>query len=365
MCRRVFVQTSAYASRVHLSPGEQVGPYEIVAPLGKGGMGEVYRARDSRLRREVALKLVSEADANDDESLRRFLRETHVVASLNHPNIVAIHDTGAHKGVPYAVTELLQGETLAERMRSGPIAEKRATEIACQVADGLAAAHARGVVHRDVKPENIFLTNDGRAKILDFGIARIERPHTGANLLGLGPSSSRSMSGTSGNVLVGTAGYISPEQIRGKRADGRSDVFSLGAVFFEMLTGRQTFLRETAVDTLGAVLRDDPRKYPEVEKIPEKLRPYIFRCLEKDPADRYQSAADLVFDLRAVQAEQVQDAANRTRFRSEPPWKRRRTRVLWRAIGAIAIFALGIAAGSCWERTRRPAAPSGVVTGVR
>jgi serine/threonine protein kinase len=341
---------------VHLSPGEQVGPYEIIAQLGKGGMGEVYRARDGRLRREVALKLVSEADSNDDESLRRFLRETHVVASLNHPNIVAIHDTGAHKGVPYAVTELLQGETLAERMRGGPIAEKRATEIACQVADGLAAAHARGVVHRDVKPENIFLTNDGRAKILDFGIARIERPNTGASLLGLGPSSSRSMSGTSGNVLVGTAGYISPEQIRGKRADGRSDVFSLGAVFFEMLTGRQTFLRDTAVDTLGAVLRDDPRKYPEVEKIPEKLRPYIFRCLEKDPADRYQAAADLVFDLRAVQAEQVQDAANRTRFRSEPPWKRRRTRLLWRAIGGIAIFALGIAAGSCWERTKKAGA---------
>ena len=339
---------------MHLSAGEQVGPYEIVAPLGKGGMGEVYRARDSRLRREVALKLVSEADSNDDESLRRFLRETHVVASLNHPNIVAIHDTGAHKGVPYAVTELLQGETLGERMRSGPIAEKRATEIACQIADGLAAAHARGVVHRDVKPENIFLTNDGRAKILDFGIARIERPRTGASLLGLGPSATQSMSGTSGNVLVGTAGYISPEQIRGKRADGRSDVFSLGAVYFEMLTGRQAFLRETAVDTLGAVLRDDPRKYPEVDKIPEKLRPYIFRCLEKDPADRYQSAADLVFDLRAVQAEQIQDAANRTRFRSEPPWKRRRTRVLWRAIGGVAIFALGIAAGSCWERTRKP-----------
>jgi serine/threonine protein kinase len=316
-------------------------------------MGEVYRARDSRLRREVALKLVSEAESNDDESLRRFMRETHVVASLNHPNIVAIHDTGAHKGVPYAVTELLQGETLAERMRSGPIAEKRATEIACQVADALAAAHARGVVHRDVKPENIFLTNDGRAKILDFGIARIERPRTGASLLGLGPSSSRSMSGTSGNVLVGTAGYISPEQIRGKRADGRSDVFSLGAVYFEMLTGRQAFLRETAVDTLGAVLRDDPRKYAEIEKIPEKLRPYIFRCLEKDPADRYQSAADLVFDLRALQAEQIQEAANRTRFRSEPPWKRRRTRVLWRVIAAVAIFTVGIAAGSCWERTRK------------
>ena len=351
---------------MHLSPGEQVGPYEIVAPLGKGGMGEVYSARDARLRREVALKLLSAADANDDESLRRFLRETHVVASLNHPNIVAIHDTGTHRGVPYAVTELLRGETLAERLRGGPIAEKRATEIACQVADGLAAAHARGVVHRDVKPDNIFLTNDGRAKILDFGIARIEKPRTGASLLNWGDSPHGSMSGgTSGNVLVGTAGYISPEQIRGKRADPRSDVFSLGAVFFEMLTGRQTFMRETAVDTLGAVLRDDPRKFPEVEKIPEKLRPYVFRCLEKDPADRYQSAADLTFDLRALQAEQVQDAAARTRFRSEPPWKRRRTRVLLRAAAAFAIFAFGIAAGSCWERMKRPASPASQVTGTR
>jgi eukaryotic-like serine/threonine-protein kinase len=356
---------------VHLSPGEQVGPYEIVAPLGKGGMGEVYSARDARLRREVALKLLSAADANDDESLRRFLRETHVVASLNHPNIVAIHDTGTHKGVPYAVTELLRGETLAERLRGGPIAEKRASEIACQVADGLAAAHARGVVHRDIKPENIFLTNDGRAKILDFGIARIERPRTGASLVGWGESPLKSMSGsTSGTVLVGTAGYISPEQIRGKRADPRSDVFSLGVVYFEMLTGRQTFMRETAVDTLGAVLRDDPRKFPEVEKIPEKLRPYVFRCLEKDPADRYQSAADLTFDLRALQAEQVGDAAARTRFRSEPPWKRRRTRVLLRVTAAIAIFAIGITAGSCWERarsagTRRAAAGVGSVVGSR
>jgi len=351
---------------MHLSPGEHVGPYEIVAPLGKGGMGEVYSARDGRLRREVALKLLSTADANDEESLRRFARETHVVASLNHPNIVAIHDSGTHKGVPYAVTELLRGETLAERLRGGPIAEKRASEIACQIADGLAAAHARGVVHRDVKPENIFLTNDGRAKILDFGIARIEKPHTGASLLGLGPSPLRSMSGgTSGTVLVGTAGYISPEQIRGKRADARSDIFSLGAVYFEMLTGRQTFMRETAVDTLGAVLRDDPRKFPEAEKIPEKLRPYVFRCLEKDPADRYQSAADLTFDLRALQAEQVNEAAARTRFRSEPPWKRRRPRVLLRAAAAIAIFAFGIVAGSCWERARRPASPPGQVTGVR
>src|SRR6266498_1656414 len=154
-----------------LSAGEQLGPYEIRGPLGKGGLGEVYRARDSRLRREVALKMLHDASANDEDSLRRFQHETHAVAALNHPSILAIHDTGAHRGVPFAVTELLQGETLAERLDSGPIAPKRAAEIACQIADGLAAAHAKGVVHRDIKPENIFLTHDGRAKILDFGIA--------------------------------------------------------------------------------------------------------------------------------------------------------------------------------------------------
>jgi serine/threonine protein kinase len=352
-------------SPVHLANGEHVGPYEILAPLGKGGMGEVYRARDGRLRREVALKLLSAADANDDESLARFLRETHVVAGLNHPNIVAIHDTGSHKGIPYAVTELLHGETLADRLKSGPIAEKRATELICQIADGLAAAHARGVVHRDVKPENIFLTTEGRAKILDFGIARIERPRTGSALLSGDTTLVGRAGQSSGSVLVGTAGYISPEQIRGKRADQRSDVFSLGAVYFETLTGRRAFARDTAVDTLGAVLRDDPRKYPEAAKISDELKPSVYRCREKDPADRYQSAADLLIDLRARQAEQVQDAAGRVRFRSEPPWKRRRTRLTLRITAGVAIFAIGIAAGSCWERTRRPAPPAGAVTGVR
>jgi serine/threonine protein kinase len=337
-----------------LLAGQLLGPYEILGPLGKGGMGEVYRARDNRLRREVALKLLSAAGANDDQSLARFARETHVVAALNHPNILAIHDTGSHRGVPYAVTELLQGETLADRLKSGTIAEKRATELMCQVADGLAAAHSRGVIHRDIKPENIFLTNDGRAKILDFGIARVERPTNSVSLAGFDALDSRGASGqSSGNVLVGTAGYISPEQIRGKRADARSDVFSLGAVFFEMLTGRRAFERETAVDTLGAVLRDEPGKYPETPRIPEELRRYVLRCLEKDPADRYQSAADLLIDLRAWQAEHVRESAERVRFRSEPPWKRRRTRILLRAVGGIVLFALGLAAGSCWERGRR------------
>ena len=165
-----------------LATGEQLGPYEIIAPLGKGGMGEVYRARDTRLRREVALKLLPDASAHDADSLHRFDRETRAVATLNHPSILAIHDTGSYRSVPYAVTELLQGESLADRLRTGPLHPQKAVEVACQVADGLAAAHEKGIIHRDIKPDNIFLTNEGRAKILDFGIARIEQPARTAGL---------------------------------------------------------------------------------------------------------------------------------------------------------------------------------------
>ena len=326
-----------------LTPAERVGPYEIVGPLGKGGMGEVYRARDTRLGREVALKLLADSAAQDTEHLARFERETHAVAALNHPNILAIHDTGSHRGVPYAITELLEGETLAERLRAGAIAPKRSTEIVCQIADGLAAAHVRGVIHRDIKPENIFLTNDGRTKILDFGIARIERPTTKVGLL----TGTRTR-GSSAYLLVGTAGYMSPEQVRGKPIDARTDIFSLGSVFFEVLTGRQAFSHESAVETFGAVLRDDPTGYPEAEKIPPDLRRFVFRCLEKDPADRYQSARDLLLDLRAYQAEALRESADRVQFRSEPPWRQRKKRVLLRAAGGVLLFALGLLAGRQW-----------------
>ena len=336
-----------------LEPGDHLGPYEILGPLGKGGMGEVYRARDGRLRREVALKMLLDAASNDEDSLARFQRETHAVAAMNHPSILAIHDTGTHRGVPFAVTELLQGETLAERLASGPIAPARATEIASQIADGLAAAHARGVVHRDIKPENIFLTHDGRAKILDFGIARMENPG-----LRTGGIPNMRQRGSSSQMLVGTAGYVSPEQVRGVRADARSDLFALGAVFYETLTGRKAFQRGSPVETLGAVLKDDPRKNPEAEKVPAQLAPFVFRCLEKDPADRYQSARDLLFDLRAFQAEVVQESAQRVKFRSVPPWRQRRTRTALRVVGGIALFVLGIIAGSCWERRARGPIPS-------
>jgi serine/threonine protein kinase len=336
-----------------LAAGEQLGPYEIIAPLGKGGMGEVYRARDTRLRREVALKLLPDAAAHDADSLHRFDRETRAVATLNHPSILAIHDTGSFRAVPYAVTELLEGESLADRLRSGPLHPQKAVEVACQIADGLAAAHEKGIIHRDIKPDNIFLTHEGRAKILDFGIARIEQPTRTA---GLSDTISRSRSSSS-QFLVGTAGYMSPEQVRGKSIDGRSDVFSLGATFFEMLTGRRAFVRDSPVETLGAVLRDDPRKHPEAEKIPDELKGFVFRCLAKDPADRYQSARDVLLDLRAFQAEQLRQSAERVTFRSVPPWKQRRTRVALRALGGAILFALGLWAGSCWERERASIRP--------
>jgi serine/threonine protein kinase len=328
-----------------LSSGDLLGPYEIVSPLGKGGMGEVYRARDTRLGREVALKVLPETGANDADTLRRFEREARAVAALNHPNILSIHDTGEFRGVPYAVTELLEGENLSDRLRAGPVAPKRATEIACQIADGLSAAHARGVIHRDIKPENIFLTNDGRAKILDFGIARIG-PRPGDITTG----AAAARGGTSSQFIMGTAGYMSPEQVRGKSIDFRTDIFSLGAVFYEMLTGRRAFDRPAMVETMTSVLKDDPAKFPETEKIPTEIRPFIFRALEKDPADRYQTARDLLLDLRAFQAEQTHEAAERVQFRAEPPWKHRRTRILLRTVGGVVLFVLGFLAGSCWQR---------------
>jgi eukaryotic-like serine/threonine-protein kinase len=335
-----------------LAAGEQLGPYEIVAPLGKGGMGEVYRARDTRLRRDVALKLLPDAAAHDADSLHRFDRETRAVATLNHPSILAIHDTGLFKAVPYAVTELLEGESLADRLRTGPLHPQKAVEVAAQIADGLAAAHDKGIIHRDIKPDNIFLTNEGRAKILDFGIARIEQPTRTA---GLADTITRSRTSSS-QFLVGTAGYMSPEQVRGKAIDGRTDVFSLGATFFEMLTGHRAFMRDSPVETLGAVLRDDPRKHPEAEKIPEDLKMFVFRCLEKDAADRYQSARDLVLDLRSYQAEQLRQASERVTFRTEAPWKHRRPRLLLRTIGALVLAAAAFWAGSCWEQSRHEGA---------
>jgi serine/threonine protein kinase len=315
-----------------LSSGFRLGPYQIVDLIGSGGMSEVYRAQDLRLNREVAIKVLHEPASGDAASVLRFERESRAVAAIDHPGILSVHDAGSALGRHYAVTELLRGESLADRLRSGPIAAARAVELVAQAAEGLAAAHARGIVHRDIKPGNLFLTADGRMKIMDFGIACMDEESPGGRLTGR-------------LMIVGTAGYMSPEQVRGKRCDARSDVFSLGSVLYEMLTGRRAFSREVAVETMDAVLHDDPRAFPESAKIPETLRPIVFQCLEKDPADRYQTARDLALDLRAYQAGAIQEAASRVAFRTEPPWKYRRTRILLRSAAAVAIFLLGLLVG--------------------
>ena len=276
-----------------LASGTKLGPYEIQLPLGAGGMGEVYRARDTRLGREVAIKVLPSAFSLDPERLRRFKQEAQVVAALNHPNILAIHDFGEHEGSPYIVTELLEGQTLRGSLSGGPIPSRKATNTAEQVARGLAAAHHKGIVHRDLKPENIFITRGGRVKILDFGLAKLTPDKT--------PDAETVASQTEPGVVMGTMGYMSPEQVRGLGADHRSDLFSLGAVLYEMLSGKRAFHGETSVDVASAILHSEP---PELTETNQKVSPALSRivghCLEKSPEARFQSAHDLVFDLEAA-----------------------------------------------------------------
>jgi serine/threonine-protein kinase len=279
-----------------ISAGARLGPYEVIAPLGAGGMGEVYRARDTRLGREVAIKVLPERLAESPEALARFEREARVVASLSHPNILALHDFGQADGLVYAVTELLEGDTLRQRIVRERLAWRRAVEIAKAVAEGLAAAHSRGIVHRDIKPENIFVTSDGLVKILDFGLAR--PPVAGSEDQTSTPT--KSMQTAAGTVL-GTVGYMSPEQVSGEPTEARSDIFSLGCVLYEMLTGRRAFGGASPGQTMAAILRDHP---PEIAdsgtRVPEGLDRIVTRCLEKSPDERFQSARDLAFALTEV-----------------------------------------------------------------
>ncbi|HEV2064706.1 MAG TPA: serine/threonine-protein kinase, partial [Thermoanaerobaculia bacterium] len=262
-----------------LAVGTRLGPYEILAPIGAGGMGEVYRARDTRLGRDVAIKVLPERLAQSPEALARFEREARVVASLSHPNVLALHDFGQADGLVYAVTELLEGETLGQRIVRERLAWRRAVEIATAVAEGLAAAHSRGIVHRDIKPENIFLTTDGLVKILDFGLARppIVRSEDQTS------APTKSMQTAAGTVL-GTVGYMSPEQVSGEPTDARSDLFSLGCVLYEMVAGRRAFGGASPGQTMAAILRDQP---PEIAvsgaQVPEGLDRIVTRCLEKNP----------------------------------------------------------------------------------
>src|SRR5262245_17620919 len=283
-----------------LAAGVRLGPYEIVAPLGAGGMGEVYRARDSRLGRDVAVKVLpTEVSANPDR-LRRFELEARAAGALNPPNILAVFDLGAHDGTPYVVSELLEGETLRVRMASA-LPQRKALDLAVQVAHGLAAAHDKNIVHRDIKPENLFITKDGRAKILDFGLAKLrptEDPAPGS----AGETATHSADTGSG-VLLGTVGYMSPEQVRGEPADHRSDIFSYGCVLYEMLARRRAFRRDTAAETMTAILREDPPALSDADpSLPAALDRVVRRCIEKRPDERFQSARDFAFAIEALSA---------------------------------------------------------------
>jgi serine/threonine-protein kinase len=276
-----------------IEPGSRLGSYEILSPLGAGGMGEVYRARDAKLDRDVALKVLPPHLARDPEALERFEREAKTIAALSHPNILSIFDFGEERGIAYAVTELLEGETVRSRLAAGALPSRKAVEIAVGMAHGLAAAHEKGIVHRDLKPENVFVTRDGRVKLLDFGLARI-LPFT------TGEGSAAATAGlTEPGAILGTVGYMSPEQVRGGSASPRSDIFSFGAVFYEMLTGRRAFQRESGVETMMAILHEEPPELREGSRtLPVELTEIVVHCLEKKPDERFQSARDLAFALR-------------------------------------------------------------------
>ncbi|MFI5183435.1 MAG: protein kinase, partial [Vicinamibacteria bacterium] len=280
--------------------GSHVGRYEILGPLGAGGMGEVYRARDPRLDREVAIKVLPASFATDSDRLRRFEQEARAAGGLNHPGILSVFDIDTHDGAPFLVSELLEGETLRSRLTGTALAPRRAIEYALQIAQGLAAAHEKGIVHRDLKPDNLFVTNDGRVKILDFGLAKLTKPEGDAGSQNDSPTRT---AGTDAGTVLGTAGYMSPEQVRGKPSDHRSDIFSFGAILYEMLSGRRAFHGDTAADTMTAILKEDP---PELSAIPGGIAPGLERivrhCLEKNPEGRFQSARDLAFDLEALSA---------------------------------------------------------------
>lgn len=286
---------TAAAARRPLGAGTRLGPYELLELLGAGGMGEVYRAHDPRLGRDVALKVLAPGPGMTEERLRRFEQEARAAGALSHPNLVSVFDTGRHDGAPYLVFELLEGASLRARLGAGALPLRKVIDYGVQVAQGLAAAHDKGIVHRDLKPENIFVTADGRIKILDFGLAKL-RPE-------LDPDTTRANGTTPEETLTkdglvfGTAAYMSPEQVRGKPADARSDVFSLGAVVYEMLSGRPAFNGDTAAETMAAILKTDP---PALSAVPAGLDALVRRCLEKDTAERFQSARDVAFALPAV-----------------------------------------------------------------
>jgi hypothetical protein len=336
---------------VRLTPGARLGPYEVLSVVGTGGMAEVYRARDTRLGRDIALKVVNEALASSPELVRRFEKEARLAGSLNHPNVVAVYDVGLHEGAPYFVTELLQGESLRHRLSRGRIPLHTALDWAAQMARGLAAAHGRGVIHRDVKPDNVFVGADGQVKLLDFGIAKLaeaardEGPH-GLMDDTVTPTGRATRTG----LVLGTPGYMSPEQVRGEPLDPRTDIFSLGAVLYEMLSGRRAFEGANLVESGYPILHNDPASLPS--EVPSSVAQVVQRCLEKEPEQRFQSASDLAFALGVVGAP---TGSTRPLPEARGP-TRHRARWIIAGLAVVMALAAAFAAGHRRESTA-PALP--------
>ena len=334
-----------------LSAGNRLGPYEILAPIGAGGMGEVYRAKDPRLGREVAIKVLPSSFSADADRLRRFEQEARAAGILNHPNITAVYDIGSHEGAPYVVQELLEGETLRSLLAGGRLAPRKTIDYSLQITHGLAAAHEKGIVHRDLKPENVFVTKDGRVKILDFGLAKLTHTEEGSGVTNLPTATA----GTEPGVVLGTLGYMSPEQVRGRPADARSDIFSFGAILYEMLSGKRAFHGDSAADTMSAILKEDP---PDLSVTNQTISPGLERivrhCLEKNPEQRFHSAHDLAFDLEALSGVSSQSLAA-----AAGPAGGRRVRLpaLALAAAAVALLVVGSFAGSFVSSRNRRTEP--------
>ena len=321
----------------HISPDTTIAGYTIVSKLGEGGMGEVWRGRDTKLGRDVAIKVLPKSFSSDSERLRRFEQEAQAAGSLNHPNVLVIYHVGSHEGAPCIVSELLEGETLRERMGGVALPQRKAIDYALQLSHGLAAAHEKGIIHRDLKPDNVFITKDGRLKILDFGLAKL-----------LGASDEQSQTevptrrvNTDPGVVMGTIGYMSPEQLRGRPADHRSDIFSFGAILYEMLSGRRAFRGESTADTMSAILREDP---PELSATNKNISPALERvvnhCLEKNPEERFHSASDLGFAIEALSGTGKMSDSTATLVNAlTPPRRKFRSLVPW-AIAALCFIGL-------------------------
>jgi Tol biopolymer transport system component len=334
-----------------IETGARFGPYEIVELLGTGGMGEVYRARDPRLGRAVALKVLAPHVASDPDRVRRFQQEARATGILNHPNIVAVYDVGADETAPFVVYELLDGESLRDRLRRGRLPESEAVRSAVQMARGLAAAHDKGIVHRDLKPENVFVTTDGTVKLLDFGLAKLRD----VALIGAGGDAPSTALQTDAAIVLGTVGYMAPEQVRAQAADHRSDIFSFGVVLYEMLTGERPFGRTSAVETMNAILADDPPALTDrVPALSASLARIVAHCLEKTPEARFQSARDLAFALEALSSGHVTAATESLRMNTARTGFRRRV-----ALPLTAIASAAVAFAIAWALKPSPSASVG------